>query len=378
MENWSDQPIEPFRVKFFLDTNILCDLVSNSFRGVNYAISWLSSCDFADLNTSKYVMFEFLDVRKKLLYLEEVERLKMLELNSKKKWWHFRHSIFKHKKTYDPNKLVRYKENYGYRQLEFHAYKSTISERIKNDIIELENLNIQYLDNLLHDKLLAPTKELNLYSKLSREDSIVTISSIWPDESSKEAFLVLLTRDKPYVESYNEINLGVIFESHALNPPILNHIGDIKLLNGSKVNLTDTNDDNKLEAFLPNKLKELIIQKNDSLFLGKTFTPTGDRFPSDAMSFKLKSNAQLRNNIYLIIIGKDLDFMYSIRKPVSDFYHNSASPIADYPFSNFEESNVAFTPKDDTTGISLSLETHIINRLREDGNLVFINPDGLE
>lgn len=378
METWSDQPLEPFKVKFFLDTNILCDLVCNSYQGVNFTISWLDNCAFADLVSSKYVIFEFLDVRKKILYQEEVRRIKELELKSNKKWWHLSQYFRKNKKSIDPNSLVRFKEEYKNREVDFHIYKQTINNKISDDIITLRNLNINYSGNLLHDKLLSPTKELNLFSKLSREDSIVSISSIWADDSTKESFLVLLTRDKPFVDSFNEINLTDVFNSHTLIPPILSHVRDIKLSSGSRVNLTDSNDDAKLSTFLPSKLTELLLTKNQSLFLGKTFPPSGAGFPTDAMCFKLQPNIPLQNNIYLTIIGKNLDFIYSVKSPVTDFFNNSPTPIAAYPFTSATEVNIAFTPKDGATGTLLSLDVTIISRLREEGNLIFINPDGIE
>ncbi len=377
MEPWSDQPFEPFKIKFFLDTNILCDLVCGTYQGINFTISWLNNCAFADLVTSKYVIFEFLDVRKKMLYQEEVKRIRDLNSKSNKKWWHFCHFFSKKKKSIDPNYLVRFKEEFRSKEVNFHTYKQKINSEVSQDLSFLRTLNINYSDYLLHDDLLSPTKDLNLFSKLSREDSIVCISSIWPDDSTKESFVVLLTRDKPFVDSYNEIGLASVFSNYNLIPPIINHVKDFKLGVGKKVNLTDLNDDTKLPSFLPNKLTELIVEKNQSLFLGKTFPPSGAGFPSDAICFKLQPNTSLNSNIYLTIIGKNLDFIYSVKCSVSDFFYNSPTPISVYPFTITTEANIAFTPKEDSTGVKLSLTTSIINRLREEGNLIFINPDSM-
>ena len=376
MESWSDIPIEPYKIKIFLDTNILCDIVGKKYSGINDTISFLNNCPFAELTTSRYVIFEFLDVRKKLLYQEEVARVKG-NSHKNRKWWEF-WKFFSSKTTaIDENVLVRYTEKFDNREVKFHDYKNTIIDKIDIDIETLKSLDIKSDLHILHDELLAPTKEINLHSKLSREDSIVSISSILPDNSTKEAFVVLLTRDKNFVSYFNEVDLSLIFDAHGLNAPIVEHVRDFKLTSGFRVNLTDPRDDIKLPTFLTSKLKEMIVEKNKSLFLGKTFSPTGVGFPADALCFKLQPNFLLNKNIYLTIIGVNFDFIYSVRCPVSDFYYNSPTPILEYPFSNINEVNIAFTPKDDTTGTILSLDTPIITRLREEGNLIFLNPDGI-
>jgi hypothetical protein len=198
MEPWSDQPLGYFSIKFFLDTNILTYLVGNTYSGVDIAINQLKNSPFARLVSSKYIVFEFIDVRKKTLYLQEVNR------------------ITGNNKTLDPNVIIRYKEYFENQNVDFHGFKQTINTQIESEIEIIKNLEIDCDENILHDEILGPTKEINLFTKISREDSLISVSSVWQDVAIKEDFLVLLTRDKPFVDSFNEIDLRFIFDKYGL------------------------------------------------------------------------------------------------------------------------------------------------------------------
>jgi hypothetical protein len=49
----------------------------------------------------------------------------------------------------------------------------------------------------------------------------------------------------------------------------------------------------------------------------------------------------------------------------------------DYPLNKPVPTNISFRPKEDNNGTHAPLPANIISRLRETGNLVFINPDGV-
>lgn len=360
MEQWSDQPLGSFRVKFFLDTNILSYLVCNTYSGLDTAISILKNSPFADLVSSKYVIFEFIDVRKKTLYLAEVNRLTGKN------------------QTLDPNVIVRYKEHFEKPQVDFHAIKEAIKNQIEEELrIIIQDLEIVCDENILHDGLLAPTKEINLFSKVSREDSLISVSSVWQEVSTKENFLVLLTRDKPFVDSFKEIDLQFIFDNYDLTSPTVEYVESMQLGGAYHLNLTDPNHDAQIPEYLKNKIKELIIKRNQQYFLGKTIPcGQGAGFPTNVVCFTLIANRPLANNLYLTIIGKDLDFVYSTKLPISSFWNQTE--ILAYPFQNAAETNISFRPMDNATGVALPLADNIVNKLRETGNLVFINPDGIE
>lgn len=363
MEPWSDLPVRSrFRIKFYLDTNILAYLVDNTYSGLTQTINYLKDSEFADLVSSKYVIFEFVGIRKREHYLQKV-------LDKSKSSVSGRVNL---------SSLLKYKDNFNAPEVKFEDVQADIKNTVEAELQSItNNFGIDYSANILHDSLLNPTFDINLSSKISKEDSLVLSSAVWADSTTKESFVVLASNDQQFFESYEPSLLNPVFSSHGLTPPVIEHLKDIKLASGTKVNLTDSNDDAKLITFLPSKLAALILAKNQSLFLGKTFPPAGVGFPADAICFKLQPNTELNNNIYLTIIGKNLDFIYSVKCPVVDFFYNSPTPIAIYPFTNAAEVNVAFTPKDNATGTPLSLNAAIINRLREEGNLIFINPDGI-
>jgi hypothetical protein len=358
MEAWSDQPLSPFRIKFFLDTNILSDIVDGTYSGLNIAIEYLKNSLFTDLISSRYVVFEFIDVRKKLLYLDEVNKAKGIT------------------KRHDANSIIRYKEHFERAEVDFHAFKTGMQSQIENELATIvEDLGIIFDENLLHDNLLNPTKEINLFTKISREDGLILISSIWPEESQKESFVVLLTRDKPFVDSFNEINLQPIFDFHDLNSPIVEYIESMQLNGNYHLNLTEKINDPQIADYLLNKLKELLIIKNRQFFLGKTIHPgNGPEFPLNVVCFRLEPNIPLFSNIYLTMIGKDLDFVYTTRLSISSFWNQI--PILNYPFQNDQPTNISFRPEEENNGVRNPLPQNICNKLRETGNLVFINQDG--
>ena len=360
MEPWSNEPLGSYRIKFFLDTNILSYLVTNTYSGLGIAINLLKDSPFADLVSSKYVIFEFIDVRKKNLYLAEVNR------------------VTGKNKSLDPNVIVRYKEHFENPHVDFHAFKETIKNKIESELqILIQDLEIVCDENILHDSLLAPTKEINLFSKISREDSLISVSSVWQEVSTKENFLVLLTRDKPFVDSFREIDLQFIFDNYDLTSPTVEYVESMQLGGAYFLNLTDPNHDAQIPEYLKNKIKELILKRNQKYFLGKTI-PCGNspNFPTDVVCFKLIENTPLNNNLYLTIIGKDLDFIYSTKLPVASFYDQV--PIQNYPLQKNVTTDISFKPMEKVGEAATPIPAEIVSRLRETGNLVFINPDGVE
>ena len=357
MEQWSDEPLGSFRVKFFLDTNILSYLVCSTYSGLSTAVNLLKNSSFADLVSSKYVIFEFIDVRKKTLYSEEVNRLTG------------------NNKSHDPDVIIRYKEYFEKSQLDFHSFKETIKDQIENELkIIIQDLEIICDENILHNSLLAPTKEINLFTKISREDSLISVSSVWQEISTKENFVVLLTKDKPFVDSFREIDLQFIFDNYGLTSPIVEHIESMQLSGTYYLNLTEKRHDTQIPEYLKSKIKELIINRNHQYYLGKTIPPgNSPNFPRNVVCFRLLENTELKNNLYLTIIGRDLDFIYSTKLPVNDFHDQTS--IQNYPLLKAVATDISFKPMEDNNGTPTALPANVLDRLRESGNLVFINPD---
>jgi len=361
MEKWSDLPVrERFRIKFYLDTNILSYLVDNTYSGLTFTIDYLNNSEFADLVSSKYVIFEFVGIRKREHYLQKVlEKSKSVA------------------GKVNISSLLKYKDNFNAPEVKFEDVKAEIKLAVEKELKDITtNFGIDYSANILHDTLLSPTFEINLTSKISKEDSLVLISAVWSDTTTKEKYVLIASNDQQFIDSYDTDSLNPIFDRHGLTPPMVEHLRDIKLSSGTKVNLTDVADDAQLPIFLPTKLKELIIKRNESLFLGKTIhCGNGAGFPTNVVCFNLPANTDLNNNLYLTIIGKDLDFIYSTKLPVTDFFDQVS--IAKYPLRKEEETSISFRPMENIDGTPSPIDADIVNRLRETGNLIFINPDGM-
>lgn len=360
MESWSTLPVrEEFRIKFYLDTNILAYLVDNTYSGLTNVMGYLKNSQFVDIVSSKYVIFEFVDIRKREHYLREVVKKATAE-----------------GREINYSSLLKYKyEKYAVPEIKFEDVQVNIKTAVENDLQKItRDFGIVYSANLLHDGLLPPTFEINLSSKISREDSLVLTSAVWADAEKKEKHVLIASNDGQFCKDYESASLGSVFSNHGLIPPNIERVDDIKLLNGTKVNLTDRNDDIKLQAFLPDKVKELIIEKNKSIFLGKTIRPGNSNPFSNCVCFSLVPNMRLNRGIYITIIGNSLDFVYSTSLPIEDFWDQVS--ITTYPFHNTIPVDISFKLLDDGAGNATATPPGILNRLRETGNLVFINPDG--
>jgi hypothetical protein len=362
MEAWSDLPVrEPFRIKFYLDTNILSYLVDNTYSGLTLMMTYLKNSEFADLVSSKYVIFEFVGIRKREHYLQKVLQKSTSAVGK-----------------VNISSLLKYKDRFNAPEVKFEDVQPDIKHAVETEVHEItDNFGIDYNTNILHDTLLFPTFEINLSSRLSREDSLVLTSAVWIDSTRKEKFVLIASNDQDFFDSYDENLLRPIFAKHGLTPPIVEHLKDLKLQNSTKVDLTMASDDVKLTSFLPSKLKELIIERNKTIFLGKTIhCGNGVGFPTNVVCFNLLANTELRNNIYLTIIGKDLDFIYSTKLPVAGFYDQVS--IENYPFQKDVATNISFRPMEKVGEAVIPIAAEIVTRLRETGNLVFINPDSIE
>ncbi|WP_108823574.1 hypothetical protein [Dysgonomonas sp. Marseille-P4361] len=60
------------RVSIFLDTNILADILDETFESLNYSINYLKESSFVTLKSSHYVIFELIEVRKREHFLRNV------------------------------------------------------------------------------------------------------------------------------------------------------------------------------------------------------------------------------------------------------------------------------------------------------------------
>ncbi|MCB0749285.1 MAG: hypothetical protein KDC90_17620, partial [Ignavibacteriae bacterium] len=211
-----------------------------------------------------------------------------------------------------------------------------------------------------------------LSTKLSKEDSLVLVSALLPEPSKPEKIIHLVSKDEQFASSVNDTNLTAIYTDHSLSSPDVDWINKIELESGTWVNLTNKQDDARLDAFLPAKVSELIKTKNTELYLGRTFTPGGNGFPANALCFKIDLNKKLPRNIFITIISKDLTFIYSSKHSIPEFWQNGSAIPDNFSTNEEAQTNISFLITDEN---EINLSAEIMGRLREEGNLVFIHPD---
>jgi hypothetical protein len=358
MQPWSDTPVTEFKIKFFLDTNILSYILDKTHSGITDSIQLLGQSEFVDLVSSRFVIFELAGIRKREHYLRQIVHAQSGTGNV------------------NMSSLLKYRDGFSAPELDFSKIKDQIKQEVESEIETLINIHyIDYKGNLLHDGLLEPTVEVCLSTKISKEDSLVLISALLPEKQKPETKISLITKDKQFTEAYEDFDLEPIFKSFSLTKPLVEHIKGISLSDGTTVNLTLSTDDARLPAFWIDKIKEMIIEKNKHLYLGKTMAPhSPGKLPQNCVCFKLNANTDLPKNIVVTFISNSLDFIYSTKVAIEEFWNNAR--IETYPYSSQEIANIAFlaNEKNDNNDL-VPIDLDIVQRLREENHLVFIHPD---
>lgn len=356
MEKWSDYPTENYKIKIFLDTNILACLIDETHSALTESIKFLSHSDFVKLASSIYVAFEFVGIRKREHYLRKV-----IENSKSTRKGHSNYST-----------LFNIKDSFRSDDLDFLSVNEEIRKAIESEIdIITTKFNIEYSDNKFHEALYKPTIDICLASRISREDSLMLVSALLPEPNKPEKQIFILSKDREFIEAFKEFPSEAILTQNNLFKPTLLNLRDIKSINltsqiPKKLNLYE---------FWSEIILNQLILNNQEKYLGRSFSPANPRFPKDVFCFELISDKQLASNIYITVIGKDLDFIYTTKHRVTEFWNNK--PIKNYPFvCSANATNISFKIYEvDSSGKNVALSMQKINKLREKGNLVFVHPD---
>ncbi len=361
METWSHPISEDFSVKFYFDTNILNFLVDNIYPELNNFVTYLRNTNFVKLVSSNFVILEFIGVRKREHYIREGI------------------AFFQSTGRINFSSLLNYRELYEIPGFDFNSVQSVIESKVNSDIDNItNNFGISFDEHIFHENLFNPTKELLLKTKISNQDSIVLFSALYPDKDIKEMHITVISKDKEFTtlcnDSANLLYNGV-FSNESINRPIVENINTIHKNDGTGQlrNLLETPIAD-LKEFTTSKVIGHIKQKNTDKFLGKTIPCGKSKAYNEIICFELNANTELNRDIYLTVIGKDLNFVYNTRIKINDFHNNSSIPS--YPFISTDIKEISFKIKDlDSYSNEIELDKSILDKLRETGNLVFINPD---
>jgi hypothetical protein len=356
MKSWSDIPVhEEFCIKFFLDTNLLVYLIDSTYPRLNDFINILNNSPFARIISSRYVIFEFVGARKREHY--------------------FRIAAKNSESTPDGNinfsSLFKFRDQFDNPNAVFKDEIKNIKKAVNEEIERISrDFNIDFEYSFFHSDQLQPTIEVCLASKISNHDSLVLISAILPQSKGTEQ-IVLLTNDGAFVNSYYNENVETILKNKSIKTPELLKIDNIPediILLGK-----DCTDQKDLEDKVKTMLGKQISKKMGQKFIGKTFPPTGADFPNDCISFSMALERTLKNGLYITVLGKGLDFIYTTKKPV-EFWNNGA-PIEGEFLPQQDNRNISCKIVDVDENDNEIAVQDIINYLRTEGNFVFIHPD---
>jgi hypothetical protein len=359
METWSHTAVKEFKTTFFVDTNILSYLIDETYPLLNEFVKYLKDSPIVDLVSSEYALLEFIGIRKREHYLRE--------------------AVFQTQqsgKALNMSSLLKYHNRFELPEIDFYLLLPNIKANVD---AEIEKITSEYritFRNGFHRDLLNPSSDICLSSKISKEDSLILISSILPNEGEKNDNVILITNDgdfhKWFYDEKITQNIENVFKNHAIAKPNLQHIKEIEGKNNRKFNLIENKDNiddviTNLSAYLQENLKQRLA----NLYLGKTFSARNKTL-KDCICFEADINKNIPNNSFLTIIGENLDFIYNIDHRICLW--NNGKAVEGDNFIATEESNTHLSFKlniDD----SVSEKSTILAKLKESGNLVFLHPN---
>jgi predicted nucleic acid-binding protein len=360
METWSHSPVKEFEITFFVDTNILSYLIDETYPRLNEFIKWLKTIPIINLVSSEYVLLEFIGIRKREHYFREaVSQTSRL------------------KRPINFSSLLKHHNRFELPEIDFYSLLPAIKSNID---VERERITSEFgiiFYNGFHRNLINPSSDICLCSKISKEDSLVLMSSVLPNEGEKNNNVILITNDGDFHKWFYDENISQniddVFRNHTIIKPNLQHIKEIEVKNNRKFNLLENKEDindiiEGLTVFLQEKLK----QQLNELYLGETFSSKNNTFPKDCICFKAIINKSIPNNKYVTIIGKNLDFVYNISHVISLWKNKK---IEEETFIATEGDNNLSFKLNFADDISETEKDEILAKLKEPGNLIFLHPN---
>ena len=349
-----------FRIKIALDTQILAYWVDKTYPNLCLFIEELSKSPFVDIVCSRFAIYEFVGIRKVEHYLRCLI-YKPTENGAK------------------PNftSALKYKNEFNNPEIPYSKVFSEIKKAVENELKQIDDLlDIDYDTLTFPNELWEPHQDLVLSTRMSKEDSLLLMSSIFNDELKKEDYLVLLTNDKQFYDSIEEES-GEIFQKHNLTKPKVYSLKEMNI-EGTTINLvSDKKEEEIIKDFTTKFILERIKEKNQKLYIGKV-SSCSKSFEGKLLCFKLEANT-LENNLYLSILSKNLEYLYNIGSKLTNF-HAKRKAIEKYPYTPIEY--IDEKGKDISCNISVQVKVNgdylneeDYSKISKTGDLVFIHPD---
>ena len=352
---------ENYRVNIYLDTNILVDYSEGEFPLLTDSIDYLVKSDFVDLRSSHYVLFEYTEVRKANLFREY-----SIQNKGGKPFKHRLLSFLR--RICGKRELVKayIKQNrWEVRGVDYFSCKDNIASLVQEEVRHIKNdLNINFDEHVLHPGLIKPTVELCLNTKISKEDCLVILSCMLPEEDSALKNCVILSRDGDMFKSFSEMrsDIDATFKKYGIpSLPMLqksdNLIGRYDLYKGR---ISD------LKGCWQTVLAEIIKKNNEANYIGETYSFGRDGIPAECVYFRMNNPKEpLRPMSSLTFISKDLSWIKIVNVKV-DIWNNGQK--VQLPHCNPAFPKYSFRPGNTISEVDL-------RELRKAGAFVFYGPD---
>lgn len=361
MEAWSEELPNDFLARLFLDTNILCYYLDSEYPSLNESLDLLFDSQFVALLSSHAVLLELASLRKRLHYFRRVlnyfPHIYSRGSDDTKKLW---------------GKINNYKDC---PELAYNCVRDDVKRTVLREINDLREScpQIDFEYSKYHEGLYEPAANLVLSSNFSRHDSMVFVSALLPLKDQPESGLYFTTKDKDLVTHTSDAELRQLCNDLGLFRPMAERITSLRDIPNRTVNLTKPISSATIKTFWAFKILELLKFRNADYYIGATTAPITTGWPDNAVPFKLEKGCTLKPGASLVVIGKDLDFVYNIKVPINE-YRNLGPPLT-LPFTATEKTKLSFLSFDYDSGVIVPTSATIIARLREAGHLIFINPD---
>lgn len=343
---------EKFQINFFLDTNILCYLIDNTYPALASFISTLKEMPVVQLYSSEYVLAELFEVRKKENYFHEVwERSK------------------KDRKFINISSFIKYNKRYEIPDYEYEGdLAEAVKQKVNKDVEKITNeFKIDFL-NSFNDRLLGPMKGICLSTKISREDSFVLVSSVYKNNIEEiSERVILLTGDKDFYDWATNSRSEISKAFNTGKTPDIEHIGSLGNVVAGYTGVKNLKTDiNNVEELAIRYVMSCLMDTYKDRLLGKVTVRECKGAPKKMIVFKAETELKDRE-LYTYILTKDLSFLYS-PKQKSKLYHSGAQ--IEVPFSPEEGNNLV-------TFVCDEYDEEVFMTLNVEGNLVLIHPDSI-
>lgn len=352
-----------YRINIYLDTNILMDYVEGNYPLLNQSIDYLSQCGYVTLRSSHYVLYEYTEARKYVLFKSRLSLDK--KTGFKRRLLHLLNLC-----PYDNEDSFKayIKRTWKYHGIDYSEIKSDIMRQVIDELdMFRDNLGINFDEHVLHERLVSPTSSLCLSTKISKEDCLVMVSCVYPTKEDRLQQCILLSRDNQYYKAFNANKFDVedVFQENKLAMP--NFIKTSTITGHRKtINLYDKSKKVNVKAVWNDLIIDTLKDSLGYKYIGETYLhgKIGTK-AAECVYFKMDDkNAELLFSDGLLFISKNLDDSISLSGPFE--YWNDSKKI-NLPFRNPSYTKYSFLPS--------NITKENLEKLRSCNYLVFY--DGL-